>query len=472
MNIKEILPRVSRLYFMGIGGSSMSSLAQIARHRGYNVAGSDMQESDATRELARQGIRIYLGQTAENIDSEQPELIVRTDAIANCNPELLRAKEVGIPVFRRAEFLGWLLDSYPQTVGVAGTHGKTTTTSMITSVFLSAGKNPDAIIGGHMNRINASFRLGNGETCIFESCEFKESFHYFYPNISVVLNIAQDHMEYFHTQDNLIRAFRRYLDNIRPGGLLIANAEDDNSRQMLKTYSGPLQTFGLEHGNYQAEQIVLQQGLPSFELWYHSNGDRPKELLGRICLSVPGQHNIKNALAAAAACHVCGISGKDIAEGLHAYNGAGRRFEYYCTVNGAVIADDYGHHPDAYAVTFATARDLGFRRIFAIHQPHTFSRTKMLMDDFVRVLSTVDGVLIPPIYPARETNDAYHIDARDVVGRLNNAEYLPDFEHIADRVKQLAQPGDLFITLGCGDIYKAARRITEKYGETIYKKDI
>ena len=191
-------------------------------------------------------------------------------------------------------------------------------------------------------------------------------------------------------------------------------------------------------------------------------------MLGRFSLSIPGRHNVLNAAAAIPAAYTVGVDMETIGAALKAFKGVGRRFEYHCTVNGAVVADDYAHHPDAYRVTFQTARELGFKRIIAIHQPHTFSRTKMLMEEFVEVLSTVDKVLIPPICPARETNDAYHIDARDVVDRLPNAEYMPDFEHIADRVKELAQPGDIFITLSCGDIYKAAELITKKYGEEIF----
>ena len=468
VTMDQALENAKKLYFMGIGGSSMSSLAEIALRRGYAAAGSDMQESAVTDRLKGLGIPVHIGQTAKNIDAENPDLVVMTDAIAPTNPELLRAKERGIPVFRRAEFLGHLLDGYKTAVGVAGTHGKTTTTSMITSVFLTAGKDPSAIIGGHMNRINASYRLGSDDYCIFESCEFKESFHFFRSDVSVVLNIAEDHMEYFKTLDNIIRAFRRYLDNIKPGGVLITNAENENTAKMLEGYTGRLLTFGATHGHFQAENITLTHGLPSFDLWFHPNADGEKTFYGHVDLAVPGRHNVLNALAAAAAGYACGLEPEAVTRGLHDYNGAGRRFEYHCTVNGAVVADDYGHHPDAYRVTFQTARDLGFKRIIAIHQPHTFSRTKLLMDEFVQVLSTVDKVLIPPIYPARETNDEYHIYAQDVVDRLPNAEFMPDFEHIADRIKELAQPGDLFITLGCGDIYKAAQLTTRKYGETVF----
>lgn len=457
---------------MGIGGSSMSSLAQIALRRGYIVSGSDMQESEATRALQAIGISVNVGQKAENIDKENPDLVVMTDAIAPTNPELCRAAGKGIPVYRRAEFLGQILDGYQKTVGVAGTHGKTTTSSMITAMFLTAKKDPSAIIGGRMNLIGAAYRLSEKEDlCVFESCEFKESFRFFRSDISVILNIGEDHMEYFKTLDNVIRVFRNYLNNIKPKGWLITNGEDENVARMLEGYEGNLYLFGLNKGHFRAENVTLDKGLPAFDLYFHPRNTNEKTCFGRVHLSVPGRHNVLNALASAAAGYAAGLTEEEIIRGIESYNGAGRRFEYHCTVNGAVVADDYGHHPDAYRVTFKTARDLGFKRIIAIHQPHTFSRTKMLMKEFVEVLSTVDKVLIPPIYPARETNDDYNIYAEDVVANLNNAELMRDFEHIAERVKELAQPGDLFITLGCGDINKAAILINKKYGETRYLED-
>lgn len=465
-DIKTTLQTAKKLHFMGIGGSSMSSLAQIALRRGYTVSGSDMQTSKATEQLQALGISVHIGQVADNIDQEKPDAVIMTDAISPTNPERLRTEELQIPLYRRAEFLGEILDGYNTTVGIAGTHGKTTTSSMVTALFLSAKKDPSAIIGGHMNLIGASYRLGEKEDlCVFESCEFKESFRFFRPDVSIILNIGEDHMEYFKTLDNVIFAFRNYLNNIKPGGTLVTNAEDENVKKMLEGYNGNLLLFGLNSGHFRAENITLNQGLPVFDLYYHPENDQNKEYFGKVELSVPGRHNVLNALASAAAGYTLGLTKEEIVRGLAAYNGAGRRFEYHCTVNGAIVADDYGHHPDAYKVTFKTARDLGFKRIIAIHQPHTFSRTKMLMDEFVEVLSTVDKVLIPPIYPARETNDDYNIYAQDVVARLDNAEFMEDFEHIADRVKELAQPGDLFITLGCGDINKAAILTSKKYGE-------
>ncbi len=466
-DIKTTLKTAKSLHFMGIGGSSVSSLAQIAMRRNYTVSGSDMQASKMTDHLKELGIRVFLGQVAENIDTCRPDAVIMTDAISPTNPELMRAEELGIPVYRRAEFLGEILDGYQKTAAIAGTHGKTTTSSMITAMFYTAEKDPSAIIGGHMNLIGDSYRLGKtDDLCVFESCEFKESFRFFRSDVSVILNIGEDHLEYFQNLDNIITAFRNYLNNIKPGGTLVTNGEDENVAKMLEGYEGNLLLFGLSTGHFRAENITLHQGLPAFDLYYHRDNGEEKEFFGHISLSVPGRHNVLNALASAAAGFVLGLTKEEICRGIHSYNGAGRRFEYHCTVNGAVIADDYGHHPDAYAVTFKTARDLGFKRIIAIHQPHTFSRTKMLMDEFVQILSTVDKVLIPPIYPARETNDDYNIYAEDVVARLNNAEYMEDFDAIARRVKELAQPGDLFITLGCGDIYKAAQLITRLYGET------
>ena len=458
-----ILDNIKKLYFIGIGGSSMSSLAEILKRRGYIVSGSDMQQGEAINSLKKAGINLYIGHDADNVKEEAPEIIIKTDAIADNNPEIVYAKEHNIPIFRRAELLGAILDDYLYTIGVAGTHGKTTTTSMITSIFMAAGEDPSALIGGHMKLIDASYRIGKkNKYCIFESCEFKESFLYFRADVSVILNIAKDHMEYFKTLDNLINSFRKYLDNTRELGIVVANAEDENSTKMLETYTGTVFTFGLDKGDFTTKNIKLDKGFPEFDI--HFGG----EFYGHVKLAVPGRHNVKNALAAITASYISGLDKESIIKGINQYNGAGRRFEYHCTINGAVIADDYGHHPDAYKVTFQTARDLGFKRIIAIHQPHTFSRTKILMEEFVSVLGTVDKVLIPPIYPARETNDQYNVCSEDIVAKLPNSEYMKDFEQIADRIKQLAQPGDLFITLGCGDIYKAAKLTAKKYGETIF----
>ena len=463
------LQKVKSIYFIGIGGSSMNSLAQIMKNHGFIVGGSDMQKSHASELLEKKGIHVFIGHHEENIKNFNPDIVVMTDAVLPENPELLYAKKNKIPVYRRAELLGTILEGYKMTIGVAGTHGKTTTSSMITSIFLSANKNPSAVIGGQMNRTGTSFIEGSRDICIFESCEFKCSFYNFFPVISVLLNIAKDHMEFFKTEENLLDCFEKYLHNTKTGGTVVYNAEDENSLKIISGYPGKKISFGMNRGDFTLENAVLTGGFPEFDIM------RNEKLFCHVKLLVPGRHNVKNALAAAAAAYIAGISAEDIGKGLSEYKGAKRRFEYHCAVNGAVVADDYAHHPDAYKVTFNTARDLGFKRIIAIHQPHTYSRTKMMMKEFTDVLKTVDKVLIPPIYPARETNDEYNIYAEDVVKRLPNAEYMHDFNEVADRVKELARPGDLFITLGCGDIYKAAELIAEKYGDdslTIKKTEV
>lgn len=440
----------------------MSSLAEILVQRGFEVCGSDMQSSYTTESLVNMGAKVFIGHCRENILSFSPDAVVKTDAIMPDNPELICSRECGIPVFRRAELLGEILDGYSQTIGVAGTHGKTTTTSMITSVFLENGKTFSSIIGGIMKQLGKAYIIGSDDgTCIFESCEFRDSFLNFRPDISVVLNIAEDHMEYFKTKENLICSFKRYLGNTKPGGTVVYNCEDENSLIMVEDYTGKRLSYGLSEGDFHSSSCASEKGLYSFDLIAFG------ENKGKISLSVPGAHNVKNAVAAACACYAAGLPFDVIRKGLSAYKGAKRRFEYHCVLNGAIVADDYGHHPDAYDVTFRTARDLGFKRIIAIHQPHTFSRTQMLMDDFVSVLSTVDKVLIPPIYPAREKAEDFDVRAEDLVARLPNAEFCPDFDSIAERVNEIARPGDLFITLGCGNIYLAAELITKKYGNKI-----
>ncbi len=446
-----------KIFLSGIGGSSMSSLAKILLLRGKTVCGSDMQQSESTDELIKRGVTVYIGQSAENIAKEQPDAVVKTEAVAETNPEIVEAKNRGIPVFRRAELLGALLDGYKKTIGVAGTHGKTTTSSMITSVFLASGLDFSAILGGHMKQLGDGYRIGETDSvCAFESCEYKESYLFFKSDISVVLNIAPDHMEYFKTRENLINSFKRYLKNTKPGGTVVFNAEDAASLEMIDGYEGGTVSFGLEKGRFHAKNVEMIKGRAAFDLY---DGER---LMGNVRLAIPGEHNVKNALAAAAACTVYGLDAETVIKGLCDFAGDERRFEYHCVVNGAVIADDYAHHPDAYKVTFDTARAVGFRRIIAIHQPHTFSRTKMMMKEFAEVLSTVDHVIVAPIYAARETNDLYNVSALDLVKLLPNAEYCETFEDIADRVFETAKDGDLFITLGRGDIYKAAKLIAKR----------
>ena len=454
------LDGVKKVYLAGIGGSSMSSLAEILFNRGYSVSGSDMQNSATTERLSSLGIKVYIGHSEDNVKNECPDVIIRTDAVQENNPEISYALQTGIPVHRRAELLGMILDGYQTPVGVAGTHGKTTTSGMIASIIAASGADYSAIIGGKVKQLDSSYIIGREDNvCVFESCEYKDSFLNFKPFVSVVVNIAEDHMEYFKTLDNLIASFKKYLRNTKEGGTVVYNAECENSLIMIDDYKGQKVSFGIVKGSVTASDIFSRNGLYSFTVMYHG------EKFCDVSLSVPGAHNVKNALAAAAAGIVLGISPEAISKGLHDFAGTKRRFEYHCKVNGAVIADDYAHHPDAYEVTFRTARELGFKRVIAIHQPHTFSRTKMLMNEFAQVLSEADHVIVAPIYAARETNDEYNVYAEDLVKLLPNGEYQPDFEHIAQRVKEMAQPGDLFITLGCGNIYLAAELITRKYGE-------
>ncbi len=454
------LDGVKKVYLAGIGGSSMSSLAEILFNRGYSVCGSDMQNSATTERLSSLGIKVHIGHSADNVKNECPDVIIRTDAVQEDNPEIAYALQAGIPVHRRAELLGMILDGYKTPVGVAGTHGKTTTSGMIASIVAASGADYSAIIGGSVKQLNSSYIIGKEDNvCVFESCEYKDSFLNFKPAVSVILNVAEDHMEYFKTLDNLIGSFKEYLRNTKDGGTVVYNAECENSLTMIDDYKGQKVSFGIVKGSVTASDIFQRNGLYSFTVMYHG------EKFCDVSLSVPGAHNVKNALAAAAAGIVLGLSPEAISKGLHDFSGTKRRFEYHCTVNGAVIADDYAHHPDAYEVTFRTARELGFKRVIAIHQPHTFSRTKMLMNEFAQVLSEVDHVIVSPIYAARETNDEYNVYAEDLVKLLPNGEYQPDFEHIAQRVKEMAQPGDLFITLGCGNIYLAAELITRKYGD-------
>jgi len=359
--------------------------------------------------------------------------------------------------------LGALLAEFDCPIGVAGTNGKTTASSMLASVFTAARKDTSFIIGGTVKQFSSGWRYGESRGfCIFESCEFRSSFLNFFPKISLILNISEDHMEYFKTRENLIGEFKKYVANTPSDGTVVYNCECEASRIAVSDFSGRKVTFGEKEGDFTFTAVSLENGLYSADIL--KNG----EFFCRARLRVPGRHNLLNAVAAAAVADAAGLDPSAVEGGLSSYEGALRRFEYHCEINGAVVADDYGHHPDAYAVTFKAARDLGFKRIIAVHQPHTYSRTRMLMNEFADVLSSVDKVLVTPIYAARETNEEYNVSSEELVALLPNAELVPDFDAVADRIKELAQPGDLFITLGCGDIYKAARLTARKYGEKLF----
>lgn len=464
----KILRSVRRVHFIGIGGSGMYPLVQILYAKGYNISGSDNNETETLEAVRKMGITVFLGQRAENI--EGAELIVYTAAIMNDNPELIAAKNSGAYVCERAELLGLVTGWYKNAVCVSGTHGKTTTSSMLTQIFVEEGVDLSCVIGGKLPSIGGSGRCGKSDIMVCEACEFEDHFLKLYPDIAVILNVDEDHLEYFKNLDNIKRSFREFAEKAEKA--VIANGDDENTMSSLEGIQKELITFGFDRKNDYSAEIISRKGLCTrFDLYVR--GERQ----GGFEIHVPGDHNVLNALAAAAAASCCGVSFEGIAQGLKAFSGTIRRFEKIAEIGGVTIVDDYAHHPQEISCTLKAAKALDFKRVWAVFQPFTFSRTKLLLNDFADALSIADKAVITDIMGSREKN-IYGIYTEDLASKIDGAVWFETPHDIADRqtaeqkdfnfgqaVDYLAEnvkPGDLVITLGCGDVYKAAKRLAER----------
>ena len=448
-HIEQYLQPGKHCHLVGIGGVSMRPLGLVLRRMGMEISGSDMNASVSTDELIAKGIDVHIGHSAENIRGA--DCIIRTAAAHNDNPEIAAARAQGIPVFERAQAWGLIMRAYKHAVCVAGTHGKTTTTSMITTALELAGKDPSAVIGGKLPLINGYGKAGKGDDIVIEACEFSETFLKLTPYLSVVLNIDNDHLDYYGSMGELKFAFKRFA--LMTKFMIFANADDKNTMDVMYTLDRRVRTFGIQNdGDYQALNVnEYKPGFFEFDLKEWNTTDTT-----RIRLSVPGRHNIYNALAMCAVCRFVGLSAEQCAEAALNFKGAGRRFEVYGECNGALVIDDYAHHPTELRATLNTAKEMGYKRLIAVHQPFTYSRTKMLFNDFVDVLKIPDITVLTPIMGSREPNDPT-ITSAMLAAQIPGSVLVNSLEEAADWVKKNAQPGDLVITLGCGDIYKASR---------------
>ncbi len=454
MNIDEMLKKSKRVHFIGIGGAGMCPIAEILLSLGYEVSGSDNNDTETFRRIEKEGAKVYLGQVKENI-TDDVELVVYTNAILKGNEELEYAKE-NFPCYERAELLGAISRIFSNCIGVCGTHGKTTTSSMITQVLLEAGLDPSAVIGGKLPVIDAYGRYGNSQNFVCESCEFNNTFLKMNPDIAVILNIDEDHLDFFKNLDNIKKSFREFAEKTTK--TIIYNGDDENTVDTLKGITGKkLISVGKNEGNeWVAKNVSVPGGFHSSYDIYHNN-----EYIAKVELSVPGEHNILNSLCAFAAAFESGADTESICRGLKAFGGAARRFELLGKYKGITFADDYAHHPAEIKVTLEAAMKMGYKNVWAVHQPFTFTRTSLLLDDFAEVLKIADKCVISEIMGSREIN-TIGIKAKDLADKVPGSVQLDTFEEICDYVTENAGEGDLVITLGCGDVYKVARMMINK----------
>ncbi|MGN0478540.1 MAG: UDP-N-acetylmuramate--L-alanine ligase [Hominenteromicrobium sp.] len=454
-NKTNLLDTVKRLHFVGIGGSGMCPMAEILHHKGYSITGSDINESDTLERIRGYGIPVFMGHRAENIGSA--ELVVYTAAAKQDNPELVAAREKGIPTLERSVMLGLLTQKFSNAVAVSGTHGKTTTTGMITQILIEAGRDPSAVIGGKLPFIGGNGRVGQSENMVCEACEYVDTFLQLHPTISVILNIDADHLDYFGTLDNIVKSFRQFA--LQTSKRIIVNGDDANAMRAVEDLThAEIITFGrtADCDYYVTELNEEDTACEDFTIMHHG------ERVCRVSLRVPGEHNMMNALAAAAAAHSMGVDGAHICTALEAFSGVHRRFEILGKFNGVTVADDFAHHPTELSAVLSSAVRMGYREVWAVFQPHTFSRTAMLLDDFAKALSIPHHVVMTEILAVRETN-TYNIHTSDLAAKIPGSRWFGSFEEIADYVMANARENDLILTLGGGDIYKCANLIVEKY---------
>ncbi len=449
-NIHEYLVPGKQAHLVGIGGVSMRPLGLVLQMNGLTITGSDMNSSVSTQELEGKGIRVCIGHSAENIRGA--DCIIRTAAVHNDNPEIAAARALGIPVFERAEAWGVIMQRYKNAICISGTHGKTTTSSMITHIFLQAEKDPTVMIGGNLPILGTSYRVGQGDYVIMESCEYCNSFLNFFPTTALVLNIEEDHLDFFKDLADIQNSFRRFAELVPPGGTVIINGEDENTVAAMQGLDTV--TFGMQPGST-VFGTNFSDDYRSFDLY------AGETFFCHLDLKVYGRHNAQNAIAAAAVAWCYGIRPEDIAAGLAAFGGAGRRMEYKGSFNGADIYDDYAHHPGELHALFTAARLMKYKRIIAAFQPHTYTRTKALFDDFVRELQLPDVTILAEIYAARERN-TIGISSRDLCAQIPGSQFCSTLPQVTEQLRAIAQPGDLILTVGAGDIYRVGDSLCRK----------
>ena len=454
-DIRQYMVPGKRAHLIGIGGVSMSPLAEVLHRAGIAVHGSDMRESEAVEHLRSLGIEVCIGHYGKNIDG--CDYIIRTAAVHDSNPEIVAAHERGIPVFERAQAWGAIMQHYQNAVCIAGTHGKTTTPSMMTHITMAAALDPTIMVGGTLPLLGSGYRVGHGSTIVLESCEYCNSFLSFFPTVAVILNVEADHLDFFKDLADVEHSFRRFAELVPEWGSVIVNADDEGAMTSVAGIAHPVVTFSLNSGkaDFRAGDLQYRNGRPEFDIL------RRGEQYCHVALRVPGTHNVLNALAAAAAADALGIDGEAVSRGLGSFTGAGRRFEHKGNYNGAEVYDDYAHHPGELHALLTTAKTLGYRRILCAFQPHTYSRTKALFREFVEELKIPDVTILMEIFAARET-DTLGISSKDLADAIPGAVYCRTLDEVTDTLRGIAREGDLILTVGAGDIYLAGEKLLVK----------
>lgn len=441
-------------HLIGIGGVSMSSLAEVLCGMGIVVTGSDMNNGPNLKSLIERGIPVALGHRAENI-GEDVDFVVRTAAVHDDNPEIIRAHEHGIPVFERTQAWGAISKDYANALCISGTHGKTTTTSMCTHILMAADRDPTVMIGGTLPLLNAGHRVGHGNTIIMEACEYYNSFLSLHPTVAVILNVEADHLDFFRDLKDVEHSFRTFASRVPEDGYVVANHDDRNTMDTVRGMDRKLITFGLSPAaDVYAENIRYIGANSEFDVMYKGS------LFTDVTLHVPGVHNVKNALAATAAAICLGVRPNAVKYGLAGFNGAGRRFEFKGKFNGADVYDDYAHHPGELKVLLDTVERLNYKRSVVVFQPHTYSRTAALFEDFVKQLRRPDVLMLAEIFAAREQN-TIGISSSALAERVENAGFFPSFGELEAELRRIARPGDIILTVGAGDVYKIGESLVK-----------
>ena len=442
-------------HLVGIGGVSMSSLAEVLLGMGLTIVGSDMNEGPNLTALREKGITVAIGHRAENITPDV-DFLVRTAAVHDDNPEIAWARAHDIPVFERTQAWGAISRDYRNALCIAGTHGKTTTTSMCTHILMAADRDPTVMIGGTLPLLHAGHRVGHGNTIVMEACEYYNSFLSFFPTVAVILNVEADHLDFFKDLADVQRSFRAFAERVPDDGFVVVNRDDPGATEALRGIDRKLLTFGLTpEADVYAQNIRFLGANASFEICYRG------KVFTDVTLHVPGLHNVKNALAATAASICLGIRPNAVKYGLGAFSGAGRRFEFKGKFNGADVYDDYAHHPGELKALLDAVEKLNYRRTVLVFQPHTYSRTAALFDDFVEQLKRPDLLLLAEVFAAREQN-TIGISSAALAERIPGAVFRPSFPELEAALRELARPGDIILTVGAGDVYRLGEKLVQE----------